>query len=127
MSKDVPHGEPATRTLAMPGDTNPHGDVFGGWVLSQMDIAGGVVASETSRGRSVTVAVESMTFIRPVLVGDILGCYTEVINIGRTSMKIKIEAWVRRDFSHIKVTEGIFTYVAVDRDRRPRAVPKNSN
>ncbi len=125
MSDDTPHGEPATITLAMPGDTNPHGDVFGGWVMSQMDIAGGVVAAEVSKGRSVTVAVDSMTFIRPVLIGDVLGCYTELLKIGTTSMKIKIEAWVRRDFNNIKVTEGIFTYVAVDKDRRPRKVPKS--
>lgn len=126
MSSDQPQGELATRTLAMPGDKNPHGDIFGGWVLSQMDIAGGVVASEVSKGRSVTIAVDAMTFIRPVLIGDILSCYTEVLKIGNTSIKIKIEAWVRRDFEEIKVTEGTFTYVAVDRDRRPRKVPKKS-
>ena len=119
----TPSGVLAIKTLAMPGDANPNGDIFGGWVLSQMDIAGGVTACEMSMGRAVTVAVDSMSFHRPVLVGDVLCCYTELIRAGNTSLKIHIEAWVERDFQHVKVTEGTFTYVAVDRDRRPRQLP----
>ncbi len=123
-NEPAPEGDLAIRTLAMPADTNPQGDIFGGWVLSQMDITGGVVATELSKGRAVTVSVDSMTFHRPVLVGDVLCCYAKVLKVGRSSMKIKIEAWVRRDYHGFKVTEGIYTYVAVDKDRRPRPVPK---
>jgi acyl-CoA thioesterase YciA len=111
----------------MPADTNPAGDIFGGWLLSQMDIAGGIVAKQRSKGRTVTIAIESMTFHKPVFVGDVLCCYAHIERIGLTSMKIAMQAWVIRGTyadERIKVTEGVFTYVAVDENRRPRPVPK---
>ncbi len=119
-----PVGELAIRVLAMPENTNPAGDIFGGWVLSQMDIAGGLVTKKISKGRTVTVAVESMTFHLPVLVGDTMCCYVELIKKGRTSMTVKIESWVSREYNNDreKVTEGIFTYVSVSSDRKPRPI-----
>lgn len=122
--KKAPQGELAVRTLAMPADTNPNGDIFGGWVLSQMDIAGAIVAGKTAKGRTVTVSLEAMKFHLPVHVGDVLCCYAEVTKIGRTSITIKIEAWAMRNFDpeRVLVTEGIFTYVAIDDERRPRPV-----
>ena len=122
MSDEEPKGELSIRTQAMPADTNPSGDIFGGWVLSQMDIAGGVFSSSLARGRTVTVAVDGMTFHRPVLVGDILCCYVQNIKKGNTSLSVKVEAWVSRNFRRFKVTEGIFTYVAIDEDRKPRPI-----
>lgn len=126
--KITPQGELAVRTLAMPGDTNPNGDIFGGWVLSQMDIAGAIVAGKRAKGRTVTISLEAMKFHRPVHVGDVLCCYAEITKIGRTSMQIKIEAWAMRNFDpeRVLVTEGIFTYVAIDDNRRPRPVPQES-
>ena len=121
-----PKGRLAIQTVAMPADTNPSGDIFGGWLLSQMDIAGGIVASQRARGRAATVAVEAMVFHRPVRVGDVLGCYAEIVAIGITSMTILVEAWVvrRQDpATRIKVTEGQFTYVALDADGKKRPVP----
>ncbi len=109
----------------MPGDANPNGDIFGGWLLAQMDLAGGSVASQRAQGRVATVAITGMTFHRPVFIGDEVSCYAAVTKIGRTSITIHIETWVRRHLSseRVKVTEGIFTYVAIGTDRRPRAVP----
>lgn len=120
-----PRGELAVRTIAMPADTNANGDIFGGWVMSRMDQAGGIAGVGRSRGRVVTVAVDAMTFIRPVKVGDVLCVYTEVEKIGRTSMKIHVEAWAQRFMTHEreKVTDATFTFVAIDDDGRPRAVP----
>ena len=120
-----PRGELTVRTIAMPADTNANGDIFGGWVMSQMDQAGGIAGVDRAQGRVVTVAVDGMTFIRPVKVGDVLCVYTRVESIGRTSMKIAIEAWARRfrTQSREKVTEAIFTFVAIDDEGRPRAVP----
>jgi len=117
--------EPALRAIAMPGDANPNGDIFGGWLLAQMDLAGGSVASQRAQGRVATVAITGMTFHRPVFIGDEVSCYAAVTKIGRTSITIHIETWVRRHLSseRVKVTEGIFTYVAIGTDRRPRAVP----
>ena len=122
---EQPHGDLTVRLLAMPADTNANGDIFGGWVLSQMDQAGGIAAVERAQGRVVTIAVEAMTFIRPVKVGDVLCVYTSVETVGRTSMKIHIEAWARRFRSHTreKVTVASFTFVAIDDDGRPRPVP----
>jgi acyl-CoA thioesterase YciA len=119
--KEKPKGDLAIRTLAMPKDTNPNGDIFGGWVLSQMDIAGGTVSTKLAAGRTVTVAVDAMTFHKPVKVGDILCCYTDIIKVGKTSITIKIETWVARKHSsyRVKVTEGIFTYVHIDMDGKP--------
>ncbi len=121
-----PRGELAIRTLAMPSDTNPRGDIFGGWLLSQMDIAGGIIAGQRAGGRSATVAVESMVFHRPVFVGDVLCCYGEIIHTGNTSVAVRIEAWVIRldSTERIQVTEGVFTYVAIDSNRRPRPLPE---
>jgi acyl-CoA thioesterase YciA len=123
--KKGPHGELATKTLAMPGDTNPNGDIFGGWVLSQMDIAGGVIAKDITRGRVVTVFVEGMTFHKPVFVGDVLSCFVKTKKIGNTSITFYIEAWVERNFDTFKVTEGTFVYVAVDNNRKPRKIKRN--
>lgn len=120
-----PVGEPALRAIAMPADTNPAGDIFGGWLLSQMDLAAGTTAHHRARGRVVTVAIEGMTFQKPVHVGDEVSCYTEIKKIGRTSLAICVQAWRRPSHGgpQIKVTEGVFTYVAVGPDGRPRPVP----
>ncbi len=120
-----PRGTLAIRTLAMPADANPSGDIFGGWVLSQMDIAGGIVARERARGRVATVAVTAMTFHLPVYVGDVLCAYVEVEKVGRTSIATWIEAWALRGTGggRVRVTEGQFVYVALDADGRPRPVP----
>jgi acyl-CoA thioesterase YciA len=120
-----PRGELTVRTIAMPADTNANGDIFGGWVLSQMDQAGGIAGVERAQGRVVTIAVEAMTFIRPVRVGDVLCVYTQVESVGRTSMKIHIEAWARRfqTREREKVTDATFTFVAIDDQGRPRPVP----
>jgi acyl-CoA thioesterase YciA len=119
-----PRGELTVRLIAMPSDTNANGDIFGGWVLSQMDQAGGIAAAETAQGRVVTVAIDAMTFIRPVKVGDVLCVYTSVDKVGRSSIKIHIEAWARRFRTHRreKVTDATFTFVAVDEAGRPRRV-----
>ncbi len=113
-----PSGKLTIRIVAMPADTNPSGDIFGGWVLSQMDIAGGVAAVQRTKTRVVTVAVNAMTFISPVKVGDVLCIYTRIIKIGTTSITIEIEAWARRDRMAVreKVTEGHFTYVSLNDD-----------
>ncbi|KAF0231495.1 MAG: acyl-CoA thioesterase [Beijerinckiaceae bacterium] len=125
-ASDEPRGELAVRTIAMPADTNANGDIFGGWVMSRMDQAGGIAGVGRSKGRVVTVAVDAMTFIRPVKVGDVLCVYTEVEKVGRTSMKIHIEAWAQRFMTHDreKVTDATFTFVAIDENGRPREVPK---
>lgn len=116
-------GDLTIRVLAMPADTNPSGDVFGGWLLSQMDIAGGVFCRKIAKARVVTVAIDSTTFKLPVFVGDTLCCYVHLIKKGRTSITVGIEAWVNREFgeegSSIKVTEGQYTYVKVDENRNP--------
>ena len=122
-----PRGALTVRIGAMPADTNANGDIFGGWVLSRMDQAGGIAGVERARGRVVTIAIEAMTFIRPVWVGDVLEVYTEVTSIGRTSMKIHIEAWARRFRTeiHEKVTEADFTFVAIDDNGKPRPIPRD--
>jgi acyl-CoA thioesterase YciA len=121
-----PPYEPAIRAVPMPADANQNGDIFGGWVLAQMDIAGGLVAAHRAQGRVATVAITAMSFHQPVMVGDAVSFYGEVSRVGRTSVAVKIEAWVRRGLSEerIKVTEGLFTYVAIGGDRRPRPVPQ---
>jgi acyl-CoA thioesterase YciA len=125
-----PNGLLVLRTLAMPKDTNPSGDIFGGWVLSQMDVAGGLMASEISRGRVVTVSVEKMSFDKPVRMGDTICVHAELLRVGSSSMDIKLEVWARQlvgayEAERQLVTEGVFRYVAVDDDRRPRKVPIN--
>lgn len=124
--REEPRGDLTVRTMAMPADTNANGDIFGGWVLSQMDQAGGIAGVERARGRVVTIAVDAMTFIRPVKVGDVLCVYTLVENVGRTSMKIHIEAWSRRFQTGLreKVTVATFTFVAIDDEGRPRPIPE---
>jgi acyl-CoA thioesterase YciA len=121
-----PSGEIVMRTIAMPADTNANGDIFGGWIMSQMDLGGAVVARATAGSRVVTVAVEAMSFIRPVAVGDLVTCYARLITIGRTSMKIAIEVWVQRfgNGSPLRVTEATFTYVAIDDTGKPQAIKR---
>lgn len=117
--------QPAVRTLAMPADTNPSGDIFGGWLLAQMDIAAGTVAFTRAKGRVATVAVDAMAFHQPVFVGDIVSVYAEVVRVGRSSITMHVEVWAKRVRTNeeIKVTEGRFTCVAIGEDRRPRPVP----
>jgi acyl-CoA thioesterase YciA len=120
-----PSGELTTRTVAMPKDANPSGDIFGGWVLSQMDIAAGIAASMRAQGRVATVAIDAMQFLRPVRIGDVLCVYTSVARVGRTSIAIRLEAWALRNRigGREKVTEGLFIFVALDDEGRPRPVP----
>ena len=120
-----PDVEPALRTLAMPADANPSGDIFGGWVLAQMDLAGGVPAVRRAGGRVVTVAVEAMRFHAPIGIGDLVTCYARVARSGRTSITVAVETWAqrRRGSEEVKVTEGIFIYVAIDEEGRPRPLP----
>jgi len=124
MSESGPKGDLTIRTVAMPGDTNPSGDIFGGWVLSQMDIAGGVAAAERSKSRVVTVAVEAMTFIAPVKIGDVLCVYTTIERVGTTSIAVFMEAWARRSRlqEREKVTDGRFVYVALDENGKPKTI-----
>jgi len=122
---EKPEGELTLRTLAMPKDVNVNGDIFGGWVLSQMDIAAGIVAGARAQGRVATVAVDAMKFIRPVKVGDVLCIYAMIERSGRTSLGISIEAWALRNRigEREKVTEAVFTFVSIDEDGRPRPLP----
>ena len=124
-TQDEAPGRLTTRIAAMPRDTNPAGDISGGWVLSQMDIAAAICAGQRAQCRVVTVALDGMSFIRPVKVGDILGVYTRIEKVGRTSMTVAVEAWVRRGRigNREKVTEGKFTFVAIDAQGRPTPVP----
>jgi acyl-CoA thioesterase YciA len=121
---ETPIGDLALRTLAMPADTNPAGDIFGGWLLAQMDIAGGMMAHHRARGRVATVAIDSMMFHQPVKVGDTVCCYAHLEKTGHSSMTFRIQAWIIREAGgdRLKVTEGIFTYVALGPDGRPRLV-----
>jgi len=120
----VPQGELAIQTLAMPSDTNPNGDIFGGWVVSQMDLAAGILAKQHSKGRAVTVAIDSMSFLLPVHMGDVVSCYVRLEHQGTTSMTIKVEVW-----THVveiglqsQVTEGTFTFVAINEQGKPRQI-----
>ena len=119
-----PTWEPAIRVVAMPADTNSNGDIFGGWLLGIMDAAAGTLAAHRSRGRAATVALDGMTFLRPVAVGDIVSVYGELLSVGRTSMKIDIQAWRRGHGAEgsQKVTHAVFTFVAIDEDGRPRSI-----
>lgn len=123
--KPTPTGELTLRTLAMPADANAAGDIFGGWVMAQMDLASGIRAAERARGRVVTAAVNEMAFAMPVKIGDTLCIYTHVIRVGRTSMTLKIEAWAQRYLSDRmdKVTDALFVMVALDRAGKPTPVP----
>jgi acyl-CoA thioesterase YciA len=124
---DKPKGELVIRTIAMPKDTNPSGDIFGGWLMSQMDLGSGILAGKTAKARVVTVAMEGMSFLQPVWVGDTVDCYAWVERIGRTSMTIPVEVWVQRNRrgEQMRVTRGVFTYVAVDDNGKPIPVQRD--
>ncbi|MBN8968820.1 MAG: acyl-CoA thioesterase [Rhizobiales bacterium] len=119
-----PQGVLSIRTLAMPADTNQNGDIFGGWLLSQMDLAGAIFAYKTTLTRNVTVAIEAMTFRKPVFVGDVVSVYGSTVRVGRTSITVHVEAWVqrRKETDIILVTDGNFTYVAIDDNGRPHPI-----
>jgi len=121
---ELPSGEPAVRVVAMPADTNPYGDIFGGWLMSIMDSAAGTVAARYSKGRAVTIAVDGMTFHKPVKIGDVVSVYADVIATGRTSMKIDVSAWrrIRAGEETDRVTHAVFTFVAIGDDGRPRVI-----
>ena len=123
-----PQGQLCTRTLAMPADTNQNGDIFGGWLLSQMDVGGGVFASKIAKSRTVTVAIEAMNFRKPVYVGDLVSVHANLVRVGRTSITVHLEAWVmrRKEVQSILVTDGNFTYVAIDEQGKPHVVPQAS-
>ena len=129
MNQDKPRGELTVRISAMPADTNANGDIFGGWLLSQMDLAGGIAAAKVARGRVATVAIDRMSFMVPVQVGAVVTCYTDVVSVGRSSIHVQVEVWSRVTGStgdagsHNKVTEGTFVFVAIDENGRTRAVP----
>ena len=120
----TPEGDLEMRTVAMPADTNANGDIFGGWVVSQMDLAAASYALKYTKGRAVTVAIQSMSFLSPVAVGDLLSCYANLYKLGNTSIQIKIESWVISpvNLQSRQVTEGIFTFVAIDENGRPRPI-----
>jgi len=122
----LPEGrEPVLRVLPMPADANHHGDIFGGWIMAQVDIAGGVLAARHARGRVATVAVNSFQFKQPVQIGDLLSFYAEIVRVGNTSITINVEVYAQRnpeEIEVVKVTEATLTYVATDKDRRPRKV-----
>lgn len=119
-----PAGEPALRVTTMPADANPYGDIFGGWLMSQMDMAAGLVAARHAKGRAVTIAVDAMQFHRPVVVGDEVSVYARLVRVGRTSMTIEVESWCRDRHGEqlCKVTEARFVFVAIDEARRPRVI-----
>ena len=123
----APQGQPVGRVIAMPADTNPEGDIFGGWLLAQMDLAGATPAFELACGRCATVALDGMVFHQPVSVGDEVSIYAEVIGSGRTSIRVHVEAWKRSrgqaQAASVRVTQGVFTYVAIDQNRKPRPLP----
>lgn len=125
-SKATEKRHAAVRTLAMPADTNSAGDIFGGWLMSQMDIAGEITARQRARSRVVTVAIDGMEFHQPVYVGDVVSCYTEITKVGKSSLTIHIEAMAMRGISgeNVKVTEGTFVYVALDGNGRPCPIPE---
>jgi acyl-CoA thioesterase YciA len=124
-STHPPAREPLIRAIAMPADANPSGDIFGGWLMSQMDLAGANAASRRCRGRCATVAVDSMIFHQPVFIGDEVSLYANIVKVGRTSMTVRVEAWRRSRTAEVrnKVTEALFTFVATDENRKPRLVP----
>ncbi len=120
-----PDGILTLQTVAMPKDANPSGDIFGGWLVAQMDLAAGVVAAKRARGRTVTVAIDALRFHKPVFVGDVVTCYAKIVRVGTTSMGIRVDTWVSRSAGNecYRVTEGILTFVAIAEDRRPRPLP----
>ncbi len=127
MDDSKPRGELTIKTMAVPADTNAAGDIFGGWVVSQMDFAAGIAAGQRAQGRVVTIAIDAMKFIRPVKVGDLMCVYTDIARTGRTSMSIHVEAWAQRNRygANEKVTDAIFTFVAVNADGKPVPIPQS--
>jgi acyl-CoA thioesterase YciA len=123
-TESEPAGDLCIRTLAMPADTNQNGDIFGGWLLSQMDLGGGVFASKIAKSRTVTVAIEAMNFRKPVFVGDLVSVHSTLVRAGRTSITVHLEAWVlrRKEMQSILVTDGNFTYVSIDDQGHPQAI-----
>jgi acyl-CoA thioesterase YciA len=124
-----PTGELCTRTLAMPADTNQNGDIFGGWLLAQMDISGGVFAAKITKSRNVTVAIDAINFRKPVYVGDLVSVYGKLVRIGRTSITVHLEAWVvrRKEMQSILVTDGNFTYVSIDEQGHPQEIKQDQS
>jgi len=125
MTNTPPEGvEPVIRTVAMPADTNPSGDIFGGWLMAQMDLAAGTVAARVARGRAATIAVDEIKFLKPVKVGDEVTLYGKLLKVGSSSMKIEVIAWRRQRYGEYseQVTSANFTFVALDADGRPRPV-----
>lgn len=125
-SSECPQGELALQTLAMPKDTNANGDIFGGWLVSQMDLAAGIASKKATRGRSATVAIQNVHFIRPVQVGATVSCYTEVVKTGKTSVHINVEVWTSTnnvDEAPNKMADGLFVFVAIDDNGKPRPIP----
>jgi acyl-CoA thioesterase YciA len=122
-----PGGDLCTRTIAMPADTNANGDIFGGWLLSQMDIGGGVFASKIAKSRTVTVAIDAMNFRKAVYVGDLVSVHANLVRVGRTSITVHIEAWVvrRKELQSILVTDGNFTYVSIDDQGHPQVIQRD--
>ncbi|MEY2545942.1 MAG: acyl-CoA thioesterase YciA [Verrucomicrobiota bacterium] len=123
---DLARGELVIQTIAMPKDTNRHGDIFGGWLVAQMDLGSAILASKIAKARVVTVAIEQMSFLQPVRVGDTVACYARLEKTGRTSMRIPVEVWVHRFMSgeEIRVTSAVFIYVAIDESGKPIPVPR---
>ena len=123
-SMPLPQGDLALQVIAMPKDTNADGDIYGGWLLQQMDLAGGAAARDVARGRVATVAVTGMSFLTPVHMGAVVSCYADVLEVGRTSIRIVVEVWIssQHDGEPIKVTEGIFVFVAIDSNGRTRQI-----
>ncbi|MFT4059321.1 MAG: acyl-CoA thioesterase [Legionella sp.] len=124
--KNSPKGELSIQTLAMPANTNANGDIFGGWIVSQMDLAAGVLAKKIAAGRAATVAIHSMSFLKPVHVGDLISCYVSLIKKGNTSMTMNVEVWAlpATQDEPYQVTNGVFIFVAIDEKGRPRQIPK---
>ncbi|AKO45789.1 acyl-CoA thioester hydrolase YciA [[Haemophilus] ducreyi] len=135
MNKNKPNEQPSgkllLRTLAMPSDANANGDIFGGWIMSQMDLGGAILAKEVAKGRVVTVTVDKMIFHRPISVGDVVCCYGSVVKVGRSSMQVKVEIFIKQVYDGsrecFRVTEALFTYVAIDNIGKSRAIPRDNN
>ena len=129
IGESEPQGDLCTRTIAMPADTNANGDIFGGWLLSQMDIGGGVFASKIAKSRTVTVAIDAMNFRKAVYVGDLVSVHATLVRVGRTSITVHIEAWVlrRKEVQSILVTDGNFTYVSIDEQGHPQAIAREGS
>lgn len=125
--ESTPQGKLALQTVAMPADTNANGDIFGGWLVSLMDMAAGMEGRRRARSRVVTVAIQSLTFIKPVRVGDTVSCYTDIVKVGNTSIQFKMEVWTLSYLTEapMKVAEGMFTFVAIDEQGKPHPVDRN--